>query len=88
LLDEFGLELMTKVCALEWAPHGVTVNTVAPIVVDTPLTRKVIDTPKKLEGMLRRIPAARFASCGEVAGAVLYLASTKMKRNRSGIPSG
>jgi len=70
-----GLELMTKVCALEWAPHGVTVNTVAPTVVDTPLTRKVINTPEKLERMLRRIPAARFASCGEVASAVLYLAS-------------
>jgi NAD(P)-dependent dehydrogenase (short-subunit alcohol dehydrogenase family) len=70
-----GMELMTKVCALEWAPHGVTVNTVAPTVVDTPLTRKVINTPEKLNDMLRRIPAARFASCEEVAGAVIYLAS-------------
>jgi NAD(P)-dependent dehydrogenase (short-subunit alcohol dehydrogenase family) len=70
-----GMELMTKVCALEWAPYGVTVNTVAPTVVDTLLTRTVINTPEKLDGMLRRIPAARFASCEEVSGAVIYLAS-------------
>ena len=70
-----GMELMTKVCAVEWAPYGVTVNTVAPTVVDTPLTRKVINTPEKVKGMLSRIPAARFASCEEVTGAVIYLAS-------------
>jgi NAD(P)-dependent dehydrogenase (short-subunit alcohol dehydrogenase family) len=29
------MELMTKVCALEWAPSGVTVNTVAPAVIET-----------------------------------------------------
>jgi NAD(P)-dependent dehydrogenase (short-subunit alcohol dehydrogenase family) len=70
-----GMELMTKVCALEWAPYGVTVNTVAPTVVDTPLTRKVINTPEKLNEMLRRIPVGRFATCEEVTGAVIYLAS-------------
>jgi NAD(P)-dependent dehydrogenase (short-subunit alcohol dehydrogenase family) len=70
-----GMELMTKVCALEWAPHGITVNSVAPTVVDTPLTRRVLNTSEKAEGMLRKIPAARFATCEEVAGAVIYLAS-------------
>jgi NAD(P)-dependent dehydrogenase (short-subunit alcohol dehydrogenase family) len=70
-----GMELMTKVCALEWAPYGVTVNTVAPTVVDTLLTRTVINTPEKMKEMLRRIPAGRFATCEEVTGAVIYLAS-------------
>jgi NAD(P)-dependent dehydrogenase (short-subunit alcohol dehydrogenase family) len=71
-----ALELLTKVLALEWAPHGITVNCVAPTVVDTPLARRVFDTPEKKKTMLQKIPANRFATCEEVAGAVVYLAST------------
>ena len=56
--------------------HGITVNCVAPTVVDTPLVRRVFDTPEKKTAMLQRIPANRFASREEVAGAVVYLAST------------
>jgi NAD(P)-dependent dehydrogenase (short-subunit alcohol dehydrogenase family) len=70
-----ALELLTKVLAIEWAPHGVTVNCVAPTLVLTPLVRRVLDTPEKMDMMFRRIPAGRFASCEEVAGAVVYLAS-------------
>jgi NAD(P)-dependent dehydrogenase (short-subunit alcohol dehydrogenase family) len=70
-----ALELLTKVLALEWAAHGITVNCVAPTVVITPLVQRVFDTPEKKSTMLQRIPAKRFASCEEVAGAVVYLAS-------------
>ncbi len=70
-----GLDLLTKVLALEWAPSGVTVNTVAPTYVRTPGTAERLDDPEVAADILARIPAGRFASTTDVAAAVLYLAS-------------
>jgi len=38
-----GLNQMMRVMAREWAPHGVSVNAVAPAYTDTPLTRNYLD---------------------------------------------
>ena len=70
-----GVELLTKVLALEWAPHGVTVNSVAPTYVRTPGTAERLDDPAVAADILARIPVGRFASTSDVAAAVLYLAS-------------
>ncbi len=66
---------LTKVLALEWAPHGVTVNAVAPTWVYTTGTRERLDQPEFLASVLERIPAGRVGTTTDVAGAVLYLAS-------------
>lgn len=39
-----GVAAMTRVMALEWAAHGVTVNTLAPGAIDTALVQKMHDT--------------------------------------------
>lgn len=39
-----SLEQVTRVCALEWAPHGITVNTVSPALIDTPMTHARLET--------------------------------------------
>lgn len=65
---------MTKVLAVEWAPHGVTVNAVSPTVVETELGKKAW-AGKVGEEMKAKIPVGRFAHPGEVAGLILYLAS-------------
>ncbi|MDO8106350.1 SDR family oxidoreductase [Isoptericola sp. b441] len=70
-----GVDLLTKVLALEWAPHGVTVNTVAPTYAYTPGTADRLDDPAVAADILARIPTGRFASTADVAAAVLYLAS-------------
>jgi len=70
-----GVEMLTKVLALEWAPHGVTVNTVAPTFVRTPGTAERLDDPAFAADVLARIPVGRFGTTTDVAGAVLYLAS-------------
>ena len=70
-----ALEMMSKVLALEWAAGGVTVNCVAPTVVDTPMARAAFPTPEARAGMLSRIPVGRFGEVWEVAAAVLFLAS-------------
>lgn len=66
---------LTKVLALEWSPHGVTVNAVAPTWVYTPGTAERLDDPAFLASVLARIPAGRVATTDEIAAAFLYLAS-------------
>ena len=65
---------MTKVLALEWGPHGVTVNAISPTVVETELGRKAW-AGEVGEAMKKLIPSRRFAQPEEVALAALYLAS-------------
>ena len=66
---------MTRVLALEWAPHGVTVNAVAPTFIRTLGTAERLDDPTFLADVLGRIPVGRVGSPMDVAGAVVFLAS-------------
>jgi NAD(P)-dependent dehydrogenase (short-subunit alcohol dehydrogenase family) len=69
-----GLELLTKVLALELAPHGIKVNAVAPGHTATPMNYG----PEVLEAAtIERpvIPAARAAAPDEIAAAIAFLAS-------------
>ena len=70
-----GVELLTKVLALEWGPHGVTVNAVAPTFIRTPGTAERLDRPEFLRDVLARIPVGRVGTTSEVAAAVIFLAS-------------
>jgi 2-deoxy-D-gluconate 3-dehydrogenase len=66
---------MTRALAIEWAPHKIRVNAVAPTWVKTPFITKLMEQPdliKRIEGMT---PLARLAEPEEVASAVLYLAT-------------
>ena len=70
-----GVNMLTRVLALEWSPHGVTVNAVAPTFVRTPGTAERLDDPSFAADVLARIPVGRFGTTTDVAAAVLYLAS-------------
>jgi glycerol dehydrogenase len=65
---------MTKVLALEWAKHGITVNAISPTVVLTELGKKAW-ADQAGEDMKRAIPVGRFAHPEEIAAAALFLAS-------------
>nr|WP_245496747.1 D-threitol dehydrogenase [Lichenibacterium ramalinae] len=65
---------MTKVLALEWGPHGVTVNAISPTVVETDLGRQAW-AGEVGEAMKKLIPSRRFAQPEEIALAAVYLAS-------------
>ncbi len=69
-----GLIGMTKVMAKEWSKHGITVNTVSPTVVLTPMGAKAWDGEKG-EAMKKMIPVGRFAYTDEIAAAIVFLAS-------------
>jgi 2-deoxy-D-gluconate 3-dehydrogenase len=70
-----GVNLLTKVLALEWSHRGVTVNAIAPTFIHTPGTAARLDDPEYLEGVLDRLPIGRVGTTTDVAGAVIYLAS-------------
>lgn len=68
-----GIIVLTKVFAQELAPHGVTVNALAPAAIDGPL---MAGLDEGLKGRLMAgIPVGRFGRDSEVAAAALYLAS-------------
>jgi NAD(P)-dependent dehydrogenase (short-subunit alcohol dehydrogenase family) len=71
-----GVEQLTRVLALEWAPFGVTVNAVAPTYIRTPGTAERLDDPAAAADIVARIPAGRVGSPMDVAGAVIFLASS------------
>jgi len=70
-----GVEQLTRVLALEWAPHGVTVNAVAPTFIRTPGTAERLDDPEFLADVLERLPIGHVGAPMDVAGAVVFLAS-------------
>ncbi len=70
-----GVNLLTKVLALEWAPHGITVNAIAPTWIYTPGTAGRLDDPAFLADVLSRIPVGRVGTTADVAAAVVFLAS-------------
>jgi 3-oxoacyl-[acyl-carrier protein] reductase len=68
-----AIECLTKTFAKIGAPHGVRVNAVAPGIIDTEMQNGV--TPEQMENLMRTIPMGRQGTTGEVAGAIMMLAS-------------
>ena len=69
-----GVDQVTRVLALEWGPHGVTVNSVAPP-SSTHRAQPSAWTTRLPGGVVARIPVGHVGTTTDVAGAVVYLAS-------------
>jgi len=72
-----ALHQMTRMLAVEWAPHGIRINAVAPgrMLTDSPSRQETGTDPQYLESMINRTPLRRLATAEEVAEAVVYLSS-------------
>jgi NAD(P)-dependent dehydrogenase (short-subunit alcohol dehydrogenase family) len=69
-----GVAGLTRALAVEWAPHNVTVNAIAPGVFKTDLNAALLDSPRGKE-LLMRTPMRRFGQLEDLVGAAVFLAS-------------
>lgn len=70
-----GMENMTKTLALEYAGHGIRVNSVGPGAVITPINSAWIHDPEAKAAVESHIPMGRAAAAEEIAAVFAFLAS-------------
>jgi NAD(P)-dependent dehydrogenase (short-subunit alcohol dehydrogenase family) len=70
-----AVEGLVKASALELAPHGIRVNSLAPTFIETKLTKPFLARPGFREHVLSQIPLGRIGRLEDVMGAAVFLAS-------------
>jgi NAD(P)-dependent dehydrogenase (short-subunit alcohol dehydrogenase family) len=73
-----GILGLTRSMAMEFGPSGITVNAVAPGMIDTELLRST-SSDDFLRDRLEKIPLRKFGSPEDIAHAVVFLASSEAK---------
>jgi NAD(P)-dependent dehydrogenase (short-subunit alcohol dehydrogenase family) len=70
-----GVVMLTRALAVEWAPHNVRVNAIAPSWFESNIGDLIHREPGYAERAMRRVPTGRMGTPDELVGAALYLAS-------------
>ncbi|WP_137112025.1 SDR family NAD(P)-dependent oxidoreductase [Rhodobacter sp. SY28-1] len=70
-----AVEGMTKSMAIEWGPHGIRVNTIAPTFIRTALTAATFANPERAAWIASKIKLDRVGEVTDIMGAVAFLAS-------------
>jgi NAD(P)-dependent dehydrogenase (short-subunit alcohol dehydrogenase family) len=75
-----AVEGMTRALAVEWSPHGVRVNCIAPGFIATDMSAKALGSdPERKRRVLARTPMGKLGEPSDVANAALFLASLQSK---------
>jgi glucose 1-dehydrogenase len=70
-----GVKMLTRNLSIELAPLGITINSIAPGAIETPINKKLLNDPAKLGALLENIPLKRLGTPDDVANMALFLAS-------------
>ena len=70
-----GIAGLVRAFSNEWSAHGVNVNGIAPGYIATDNTEALRADPDRSRSILERIPAGRWGTADDLAGATLFLAS-------------
>ncbi len=70
-----GLRMLMRTIAVELAPHGITVNNIAPGAIETPMDAPLEQNRGEMAELISEIPLGRMGKPEEVASLALYLAS-------------
>jgi gluconate 5-dehydrogenase len=71
-----GLKMLTRAMCSEWARHGIQANAIAPGYFETDLTVPLRSDPEFDAWVRRRVPAGRWGVPDDLAGAIVFLASS------------
>ena len=70
-----GLLQLTKTLAIEWAPFGITSNSISPGPFLTEINKPVLDNPDQYNEFCKNIPLGRFGNPEEIITSCLFLSS-------------
>lgn len=71
-----GVDMLTRVLAMEWGPDGVRVNSIVPGPIgDTEGVRRLAPTPEARQAMAASVPLRRMGRTDEIADMALFLSS-------------
>jgi glucose 1-dehydrogenase len=71
-----GIKMLTRNLSIELAPLGITINSIAPGAIETPINKKLLNDPVKLKSLLENIPLKRLGKPEDVASVAAFLASS------------
>lgn len=71
-----GLRNLTRAMTAEWAGSGLQINGIAPGYIHTEMTQSLVDDPEFNSWILGRTPARRWGTVEDIAGPVVWLASS------------
>lgn len=74
-LSKGGVRMFARTACQELAPHGITINNIAPGAVATPINTRTLQNSALLDELKAIIPLGRLATPEEVASVAVYLAS-------------
>jgi glucose 1-dehydrogenase len=72
-----GVKMLTRTLAIELAPLGITLNSIAPGAFVTPINTALLQDKEKLAAVLQKIPLGRLGQPEDVAGLAAFLASAE-----------
>ena len=70
-----GVKMLTRNLSIELAPFGITINSIAPGAIETPINKNLLNDPAKLGALLQNIPLKRLGTPDDVANMAFFLAS-------------
>jgi len=70
-----AVDTLTRTLACEWAKHNITVNAIAPTVVETELTKELLADVEYAKTLKARIPMGRWATTEDIVGPCIFFAS-------------
>lgn len=70
-----AIALLTSQMAIEWGPHGIRVNAVAPGLIDAGMSEPIYADPATRQARESKVPLGRLGTAADIANIVLFLAS-------------
>jgi glucose 1-dehydrogenase len=70
-----GVKMLTRNLSIELAPLGITINSIAPGAIETPINKNLLNDPTKLKALLENIPLNRLGQPSDVASIASFMAS-------------